>query len=228
MASVKSGEGMTLVIFDFDGTLADSLEIFIEATNRLAAKYGYPPVDLSQIPQIRALSSRALLQEMPVARWQLPFFLRGLRREVQQLSPKLCLFDGVHEVLTGLHRQGHRLGIVTSNAKATVEEVLTAQGLDHVFEFIHAGHGLLGKAPILRRLARRYRLPPTEVLYVGDETRDVEAAQTVQMVAIAVTWGFNNRTVLEQQQPDVIVDHPSDLLATVQRLTLSCTSTSHS
>jgi phosphoglycolate phosphatase len=211
---------MKLLIFDFDGTLVDSLEIFIEATNRLTQKYGYPPIETSQIPQIRALSSRALIQQIPVARWQLPFFLQSLRREVSQLAAQLRLFDDMKEALSDLKDQGYCLGIVTSNAQSTVENFLTTQELDPLFDFVHAGRGFLGKARILRRLVKRYRLPAAEVIYIGDETRDVEAAQQAQLATIAVSWGFNSRVVLEQQQPDMIIDDPRALLTAVQHLTM--------
>jgi phosphoglycolate phosphatase len=211
---------MKLLIFDFDGTLVDSLEIFIEATNRLARKYGYPPIATSQIPQIRALSSRALIQQIPVARWQLPFFLQSLRQEVSQLAAQLRLFDGIKESLSDLKNQGYCLGIVTSNAQATVENFLSTQELDPLFDFVHAGRGLLGKARTLRRLVKRYRLPTAEVIYIGDETRDIEAAQQAQLATIAVSWGFNSRVVLEQQQPDTIVDDPGALLSAVKQLVM--------
>ncbi|MGB7413363.1 MAG: HAD hydrolase-like protein, partial [Thermosynechococcaceae cyanobacterium] len=155
---------MKLLIFDFDGTIADSLEVFIEATNHLADRYGYPPIEPHQIPLIRSLSSRELIQQIPVARWQLPFFLNRLRQEVRALSPKLQVFDGISEALIELEQE-YCLGIVTSNAKATVETVLKDNGLNSLFQFIHAGHGLLGKARILRRLLKQYSLQPTEVIY---------------------------------------------------------------
>ncbi|PZD75280.1 Phosphoglycolate phosphatase [Acaryochloris thomasi RCC1774] len=207
---------MKLLIFDFDGTLVDSLEIFIEATNCLAKKYGYSPIETSQIPQIRALSSRALIQQIPVARWRLPFFLQGLRQEVSKLATQIQLFDGAKEALTDLKNEGYCLGIVTSNAQSTVENFLVTQDLNTLFDFVHAGRGLLGKAGTLRRLVKRYRLQPSQVIYIGDETRDIEAAQQVQIPSIAVSWGFNSRVVLEQQQPDMIIDTPDDLLLAVQ------------
>lgn len=215
---------MTLLIFDFDGTLVDSLEVFIEATNCLAQKYGYPPVESSQIPQIRALSSRALIQQIPVARWQLPFFLQSLRQEVSKLAAQLQLFDGVREALTDLKDEGYCLGIVTSNAQSTVENFLITQGLHTLFDFVHAGRGLLGKAGTLRRLVKQYRLLPSQVIYIGDETRDVEAAQQIRLATVAVSWGFNSRAVLEQQQPDIIIDTPRDLLMAVQACLVKNTS----
>ncbi len=209
---------MKLIIFDFDGTIANSLEIFIEATNCLAQKYGYPTVENDKIPQIRALSSRALIKQIPVPRWQLPFFLQNLRQEVHQRKEKLRLFDGMKDTLTALKAQGYRLGIVTSNTRSTVDSFLNTQQLDSLFDFVHAGRGLLGKARILRRLVKQYRLQPAEVLYIGDETRDVEAAQQVSIATIAVSWGFNSRVVLEQQNPDVIIDDPRELQAAAQTL----------
>ena len=122
------------------------------------------------------------------------------------------------DTLTALKAQGYRLGIVTSNTRSTVDSFLNTQQLDSLFDFVHAGRGLLGKARILRRLVKQYRLQPAEVLYIGDETRDVEAAQQVAIATIAVSWGFNSRVVLEQQNPDVIIDDPRELQAAAQTL----------
>lgn len=209
---------MSLIIFDFDGAIADSLLVFIEATNRLAKDFGYPQVSSAQIPQIKNLSSREMIQQLAIASWKMPFFLRRFRQELHQLTPNLQLIDGMRETLEEINRQGYRLAIVTSNARQNVERFLHMQGLHPLFEFIYAGQVLLGKARVLRQLVKRYRLNPRQVICVGDETRDIEAAQQAGLRFIAVSWGLNSREVLAKHAPDVLIDRPEELLAAVTQM----------
>lgn len=209
---------MSLIIFDFDGAIADSLLVFIEATNRLAKDFGYPQVSSAQIPQIKNLSSREMIQQLAIASWKMPFFLRRFRQELHQLTPNLQLIDGMRETLEEINRQGYRLGIVTSNARQNVERFLHMQGLHPLFEFIYAGQVLLGKARVLRQLVKRYQIDPRQVICVGDETRDIEAAQQAGLRIIAVSWGLNSREVLAKHAPDVLIDRPEELLAAVTQM----------
>lgn len=211
---------MNLIIFDFDGVIADSFDVLVEATNRLAGEFGYPHVSPTQIPHIKNLSSREMIQQFAIARWKMPFFLRRFRQELNQLTPNLRLVDGMKELLEDISQQGYRLGIVTSNARQNVEEFLHLQELDHLFEFICAGQVLLGKARILKQLVKRYRVTPKQVLYVGDETRDIEAAHRAGLRIIAVSWGLNSRDILAKHNPDVLIDRPEELLAAVARMHL--------
>ncbi|PSB03825.1 HAD family hydrolase, partial [Merismopedia glauca] len=59
---------------------------------------------------------------------------------------------------------------------------------------------------------------PAKVIYVGDETRDIEAARKSKIKAIAVCWGFNFREILAKYKPDFLIDRPSQLLEVVQHL----------
>jgi HAD superfamily hydrolase (TIGR01509 family) len=204
---------MSLILFDFDGTIADSLLVLIKAFNRLAPEFGCPQVSLAQIPEIKNLSSREGLQKLAIPSWQMPFFLYRLRREVSRLALELQPIEGMPAVLIELHQRGHRLGIVTSNARSTVINFLDRQQLIQPFELIYAGQLLLGKARTLKRLVKRYQMDPKQVIYVGDETRDVEAARQAGLTMIAVSWGFNSATVLAKHQPDQLIDQPEQLLA---------------
>jgi phosphoglycolate phosphatase len=209
---------MSLIIFDFDGTIADSLEIFIEAANRLSKDFGYQPISSAQVSDLRALSLREMMQEGRMARWKLPFFLRRFRQELSPMIKDLQLVEGMQDALLELQQQNYRLGIVTSNSRRNVEACLHLQGLHHVFEFIYAGQVLSGKTRALKNLARRNRAQPQQLIFIGDETSDVEAAKQAGLANIAVSWGFNNRDVLLKAAPDKLVDRPEQLVAAVVQL----------
>jgi phosphoglycolate phosphatase len=209
---------MTLIVFDFDGTIADSLGVFVQAANRLAAEYGYPQVTEEQIPFYRSLSSREVLQQLTLPKWQLPFFLRRFRRELNARVEDLQPIPGMPTAIQELHQQGYQLGIISSNAQKTVLKFLNTHQLTPYFDWVAAGQLLLGKDRVLRRMIRVQNLNPQQIICVGDETRDIEAAQQVNLKMIAVSWGFNTHTVLARYHPDALIDAPTELVTTIRQL----------
>ncbi|MCU0565609.1 MAG: HAD-IA family hydrolase [Oculatellaceae cyanobacterium Prado106] len=206
---------MGLIIFDFDGTIADSLEILIIAANRIAPEYGYPPISMEQIPEFKKLSSREIMRYLGLARWRLPFFLQRFRHELTQSMGDLQFIEGMKEVLLKLHQQGHRLGIVSSNSQQNVERFLQIQGCADWFEFVYGGQIFSSKARELSRLVRLNQDRERAIVFVGDETRDVQAAKQAGVKNIAVSWGLNARENLVRSQPDVLIDRPGELWAVV-------------
>lgn len=222
---------MTILLFDFDGTLADTLPTVIAIGNRLAPKYGYPPTTPAELEQLRHTSSRDILRSGRVERWKIPFLLWRLHRE---LSLELATVDWIADmapVLSQLRQNGHLLGIITSNSARNVDQfvrdrpimapaIAPVTGLlapdrpdPSCFTVIRAGITILGKQRVLKRLLRQYRWSPSQVLYVGDEVRDIEAARAAGVRSVAVTWGFNSVEALTAAQPDYVVQHPSELVA---------------
>ena len=209
---------MNLIVFDFDGTIADSFEIFIEATNCLAEDFGYPSLSSSQISRFRSLSLKVMVQELGIPKWKLPFFLRRFRKELNRQMSDLQLVNGMKEALLELDKKDYRFGIVTSNSHRNVENFLYTQELNHLFGFIYGGQVLSGKAGTLKRIARRARVEPQKVIFIGDEVGDVEAAKRARLSSIAVSWGFNDKQILEQYSPDVLVNHPQQLVSVIVQL----------
>lgn len=205
-----------VIIFDFDGTIADSFEAVLRISNQLAAEFGYPITRLEDVSRLKNLSSRAIVKESKVSPWKLPFLLLRLRKELQREIHQLQLISGMKTALLALKEQGHTLGIVTSNSCDNVKAFLDVHGLRDLFDFVGSGLALFGKGRVIQRIVQRQRLNPANVLYVGDETRDIEAARKIGVKVIAVSWGFNSSPVLEAEKPDFLIHHPEELLAVVE------------
>lgn len=203
---------MITLIFDFDGTIADSFATVLTIANRLAAEFGFPHTSPDQVNELQHLSSREIVRRSGVSVIRLPFLLRRLRSELNQEIAHLRPIEAMPEVLWSLRLQGYRLGIVTSNSKENVTAFLAGQGLDDAFDFIDSELTLFGKGRVIRRALRQHRLQPSEVVYIGDETRDIEAARNVGIPVIAVSWGFNSAQALAAEQPDALIGHPHELL----------------
>lgn len=206
---------MRLIIFDFDGTLADSFDIFIEATNRLAPDFGYKPLSSTHIDELRKLGMLEVAQALGIPKWQSLRYLRRFRRELTRCIDNLELVDGMDTALYHLKAEGYRLGIVTANSRRNVQYVLKKHAIAHLFEFIYSGQILSGKRRSLKKLVRLNTNNPKELAYVGDEINDVKAAKQVGLTSIAVNWGFNDQAVLAEQGPDYLLDHPDQILASL-------------
>ena len=206
------------VIFDFDGTIADTFALSVETSNLLAPRFGYRTVAQEEVVRLKKLTAPELFRhlEMPLAR--LPAILARARKEMAQEIPRVKIFDGMASVIDSLLAAGLQLGIVTSNSTQNVRDCLANNGVLEKFEFIHSATNLFGKHRTLRRLMRRMGLSGERVVYVGDETRDIEASKKCRIPVIAVSWGFQDRASLELHQPDFLADVPGDVEMFVHKL----------
>jgi len=201
-----------VIIFDFDGTLADTLDALVSITNHLALEFGYPPTTPEEIPKLRNLSSREIVRLSGVSIFKLPFLLRRIRDNLHDKIQELNLIPGIKEALIQLKTEGNCLGILTSNSEENVRIFLEKQGIQDLFSFVYSENSLFSKDRSIRKLMRKNHLRPEEIIYVGDETRDIDAAKKIHVKVIAVSWGFNSRQVLAQHKPDFLIHRPSELI----------------
>jgi phosphoglycolate phosphatase len=203
-----------VIIFDFDGTIADSFDAVWQISNRLAAEFGYPVTRPDDISQLKNLSSKEIIKQSKLSPLKIPFLVRRLRKELSREIPHLQMFPSMEPVLRSLKQQGHCLGIVTSNSRENVLAFLSAQNLADLFDFVESGLALFGKHKVLLRVVKRQGLDLADMIYVGDETRDIEAARKIGIPIISVTWGFNSSEALAAENPDFLIHQPEELLET--------------
>lgn len=209
---------VTILLFDFDGTLADTLPTVIAISNRLAPQYGYAPTTSAEVEQLRNTSSRDILRSSRVARWHVPCLLWRLSRELRSELASIGWIPGIQPALIQLQQDHHLLGIVTSNSARNVQQFLGDRQGDQYFSVVKAGVSILGKQRVLKRLLWKHNWNPSQVLYIGDEVRDIEAARAAGVRSGAVTWGFNTQAVLYAAQPDFLLEEPQQLLGVARSL----------
>jgi phosphoglycolate phosphatase len=206
------------VVFDFDGTIADSFNLSLEVGNRLAIEYGIEPVTPEKLERWRHMSSKEILSELNLPILHLPRMLRRFKAALREEVVNFPFILGMRETILELWDQDYVLGVVTSNSAETVRQFLNHQGLGHLFEFVESCPYYLGKQHVLRRLSQRHRLDLDKMIYVGDETRDIDAAKKIHVQSVAVTWGFNSPQALRDRRPDYLIDHPRELLSIAAQL----------
>ena len=188
-----------LAIFDFDGTLADSLPWFRASFQGMVERFGLVPVAADELEGLRALTARQIMARLKVPVWQLPSIVSDMRRRKLAAASGISLFGGVPTLLSDLQRLGIETAIVSSDSEASVRQVLgrTATFISH----FDCGAALFGKHRKFRRVARRLGNKATETICIGDELRDIEAARTAGMDSGAVAWGYALPTVLQAAGP---------------------------
>ncbi len=200
-----------VIIFDFDGTLADTLDALVRITNRLAKDFGYQTADPEELPKVRDLSSREIVKQSGISFFKIPFLLKKIREELQPEIQTLNPIHGIKDALIELKKEGYCLGILTSNSENNVRTFINNQEMQDIFSFVYSETSIFSKDKSLKKLMRRNNLNSEEVIYVGDETRDIEASKKIKIKAIAVTWGFNSGEILAKHQPDFLIHEPSEL-----------------
>lgn len=200
------------IIFDFDGTLADTLEETRRIYNRMAPGYGLREVHEEELPQLRHLSLKDLLAHLEIPSRRVPVLLAKGTGILRGNIASLPLIPGMADLLPALRARVENFGILTSNAAANVDLFLKAHGLRGLFDFISSTSRLTGKSRHLRAIRRTFSMQAGEMLYVGDEIRDVKASQKAGNPVAAVTWGFNSRESLAAENPTHLLDRPDEFL----------------
>lgn len=207
-----------VIIFDFDGTVADTFDALLTISNNLASEFGYAPTSPEEISQIKNLTTREIIRRSGVPVYKIPFLLRKVISELNSKIHVLSPVEGMKAALFELKDQGNKLGIITSNDRENVRIFLQNNGLLELFTFIYGGTRIFGKSRVINSFLRQANLHPQQVIYVGDETRDIEAAKKSNIKIIAVSWGFNSRNILKQQKPDFLIEHPQQLVEVIKLL----------
>jgi phosphoglycolate phosphatase len=206
-----------VVIFDFDGTIADTFSVVVDIVNTLPEEFGIPKLGIEEIAALRHKRAQELLKVFKIPIWKIPKLLFTVKERLSNQIHTVEAFPDVLDVLQELKAQGYMLGVLSSNTQETVDAFLRQNNVA-VFDFVYCEKDIFGKARVLKKLMERYELRRDQVVYVGDETRDVEAAHAAKVKVIAVTWGYNTARALENQRPDKLVDKPQELVDSVGTL----------
>ena len=194
-----------LVIFDFDGTLADSADWTLGILNQVAARYGFRQVSEAETAMLRGWDNRAIVRYLGVPAWKLPLIARHMRGLAARDAGQIRLFPGVDALLAELHEAAVRIAVVSSNAEATVRRVLGPANAARVAHYA-CGASIFGKAAKFRQVLRASGIPRERSLSIGDEARDIEAAAAARLPCAAVTWGYATPELLRARGPTLVFD----------------------
>lgn len=200
--------GVANIIFDFDGTMADTFHLFVTIFASLMHRPVPPREEIARMQGMTPFRFGVTLRIPP---WKIPYLVavgrRRMRGEMIDVEP----FDGIPAVVSALHAAGHELYIMSSNSAQNIHTFLQKYNMDTQFTQVYGSVSLFGKAKVLRRAFTENNLRREDTFYIGDEVRDINAAKRVGIPIISVTWGYNNATIIEKHRPEFVVDNPIDI-----------------
>jgi phosphoglycolate phosphatase len=188
-----------LAIFDFDGTLADSLPWFRASFQDMIARFDLAPVGADEIEGLRMMTGRQIMARLNIPMLRLPAIVSDMRKRKLAAADEISLFEGVDEMLSGLQHFDIRSAIVSSDSEQSVRQVLGP--LAALVSRFDCGAAIFGKHRKFRRVARRLGAKPADIICIGDEIRDIEAARAAGMDSGAVAWGYALPAVLQAAGP---------------------------
>jgi HAD superfamily hydrolase (TIGR01549 family) len=207
-----------VIFFDFDGTIADTLHSIVGITNRLAVEYGHKPISTAEITQIKNLSSRQIIKQSGISILKFPLLVAKVKAELNAEISKIQPFPEIKTTIIELRKRVDKIGILSSNSKENIQTFLELNDMDYLFDFIYTEAALFSKSRIIKKILKQEKITPKQSAYIGDETRDIEAAKRSQVNAIAVSWGFNSAAALAQFHPDFLIHQPAELSAAIDKL----------
>ena len=201
---------MRTIIFDFDGTIADSMPVIIAIYQELLP--GKHALDSVEIGKLRHMPLQKVAAHLGISLWKVPFLLRRGRKLMHDRVPSIAVFENMPEVFKELQAQGYELRVLSSNSTENVQLFLNNHGLDSYFVEAKGISGLFGKGRALKKMLKARGISKQDAIYVGDEVRDITAARKAGIPIISVTWGFNDEALLSDMKPDYLARAPKDLL----------------
>ena len=203
---------MALILFDFDGVLADTLGDLLqfgqEVCDELGVKHIATPDDLDSL-EIMSFATYGRQLEVP-EHLVGEFVSRCMARFIQKPYPPK-IFDGMAQVIEQLSTR-HTIGIVTGNATRAVENFLVENGIQQYVNAIFALDQPGSKTEKILKAKSQLAADTENVYYVGDSISDIHAARNVSARSIAVSWGHQSLGRLVNASPDYVVHSPQELM----------------
>jgi len=196
------------IIFDFDGTIADSYSVVVGIIGRLTGHNSFEERELNDFKEKTIIE---IAKGLEISKFKWPFLVALGRKEMSRKIDKLELFDGIKDMLVSLSKQPVNVMILSSNSEDNINKFINKHNLKTYFNDVQGNVGLLSKSRALKSLVADKKIKLNDAIYIGDEARDAIAASKVGLNFIGVGWGFNSLKMLSKYPNYKLVDKPADL-----------------
>ena len=197
-------------IFDFDGTLADTIEMKYLLLSKFCEKYTNKSLQKIDLESFRKMGSKSFLKKLNIPSSEVPSIVKMITDEESKNIENIKPFPDIEKILVEMKKREYFLGILTNNSKENVYKFIKINNLDY-FDFVESSSDLFGKDIILRKTCEKKNLIIIQTAYIGDEDRDIVASKNAGLISIAVTWGFNSTELLHSNNPDYLIDNPMQI-----------------
>jgi len=198
------------LLFDFDGTLADSFGLGLKIYNQHAVQHHLEPVSDELFQKLRGIPTHKAIRLLKIPFYRIPKLIPLFLKEYRDIIHHLKPFPDIHKLLESLHQQNIGMALLTSNTVDNVQHFLELHNLEY-FDWVEHSSGLFKKQHTIAHQIKKHSLQSSEVIYIGDETRDIIAAHKCGIRIISVTWGLHTSELLASFRPDFIADNPQEI-----------------
>ena len=202
---------MRHLIFDFDGTIADTMDEVVKIYNELQKKCGFEKIEKENLKVLQNKKPLAILRELKIPLLKLPLLMAQVRTELKKRMHKLKPKENMDKILATMKKQDYKMYIVSSNSAENIQLFLNKNELPF-FEHIYTDRSIIYKHKKIEKLIKDCNLDKNKTIYIGDEVRDIQAARKAGIKVVAVSWGYNRQTSLANAKPDFLVNDPLELV----------------
>ncbi len=209
------------ILFDFDGVLVDSIEIFSEAVNIAGRKLEQPVrFNSDDLRSIRRMSIPEIVAAANVDPKLSKKFVAEIDRALYSRSNQIRLFPRIGRVVERMRKLG-TLGVVSATSRQVITQVLNREGIRQYFDDIVGGDMPGTKSEKIQTIIRKNESSESQSCMIGDTVSDMEQGQAAGVVTIAVSWGWHAIEWIRNTQPDYEAHHPEDLIDIVKESLLA-------
>lgn len=206
-----------LVIFDWDGTIMDSISHIVNCIQGAARFNNLTPPDEQSIKDIIGMSlpnAFETLFDMRFAERYEEFRLAYKDQYHQNHEAHLPLFDGVSELLAHLHSENKKLAVATGKGRPGLDKIMNAHNLSHYFEYSRTSDEAESKPSpdMLLQIMEYFDVSPDKSIMIGDSVHDLNMAKQAGMDRIGVSFGAHKREQLEKYEPITVIDSYWELM----------------
>lgn len=202
---------VSVVIFDWDGTLVDSVEHIADSLHQAATDLGYPALEREAYRDIIGLGMVEALEKLypGISREEMNRIREGYAGYFfSKTTTPQNVFEGMADLVADLRGSGRRCSVATGKSRRGLDSALVSSGLGSHFEITRCADETRSKPDpaMLEEIVNFYGIDPAEAVMIGDTRYDLEMAQRIGMPSIGVEWGVHKRDVLGDYAPHAIVD----------------------
>lgn len=208
------------VLFDFDGVLVDTIEIFSEAVNVACSELGYPADFTSN--HLRDIQQMSIAEIVDAARIDPDItgdFIARIDQALLQRVHRIQMFEHMADVVVHVSKFA-KLGIVSATSVSVIHQVLANHGLSAYFDDVVGGDMPGTKVAKIRTIIRKNRSLNQHACMIGDTVSDVEQGKEAGVKTIAVSWGWHVLEKIRSTCPNAEARQPQDIVSIVHRLVL--------
>lgn len=203
-------------IFDFDGTIVDSLGISIAAYNELAEKHKFKKVTQDDFEHLKKLTVMQRCKYVNIPFLKIPLFAGDFYRSYRNKLNNLAMFKGMKELLMELKSKGREIAVISSNSEANIRYFFKANDLECIDQ-VFCSNDIMGKDKIIEKFMKSKDLKKSDVVYIGDEIRDIKACKKAGVKVAWVSWGYDVLEQVVNESPDYIIDNPTEIMELINK-----------